>query len=108
MSESLTNKKKIKILTYNIFLRPYGIKNNKNDHKEIRSKEIVKEIGLFEIVCFQEAFDSFTHRQQKLLELSQKVGFRYFLNSSSPDLTSPYLIDSGLLIMSKLPIVKSE
>ena len=99
---------KIKILTYNIFMRPYGIKTNKSDHKEERLSEIIEKIKDHEIVCFQEAFDTFTHRHNKLIEESRKVGFKYFTNGSPPGLLSPFLIDSGLLILSKVPIVYSE
>lgn len=99
---------KVKILTYNIFMRPYGIKTNKSDHKEERLSEIIQKVKNHQIVCFQEAFDTLTHRHNKLISESKKVGFKYFANGSPPGLLSPFLIDSGLLILSKFPIVFSK
>ena len=41
----------IKLLTYNIFLRPPLIKNNADDYKNERTKFFLNEIIDFEIIC---------------------------------------------------------
>ncbi len=48
----------LKILTYNIFLRPPFIKNNKDDYKNERLEEFYRIIksGDFDIIALQEIF----------------------------------------------------
>jgi endonuclease/exonuclease/phosphatase family metal-dependent hydrolase len=94
----------VSLLTYNIFMRPYFIKNNADDHKETRLKLLLHFFKDFDIVCIQEIFDVFTHRRQKLLRRAAKIGFRYFAQAEAPGLFEPFLIDGGLLILSKYPI----
>lgn len=89
-------------------MRPYCIRTNKTDFKDSRLKNISKIIKNYDIICFQEIFDSFTHRHQKLIEEAKDSGFKYFTNGQSPSFFSPYLIDSGLLIISKYPIIFSK
>lgn len=40
--------------------------------------------------------------------MAQKAGFNYHCTSEAPSLFSNCLIDGGLLILSRFPIVKSE
>ena len=89
-------------------MRPYLIKTNESDHKKSRLPKIINSVKKYDIVCFQEAFDNFTHRKQDLIKLAYKNGFKYLARSKSPKFNSPYLVDSGLLIISKYPIVYSE
>lgn len=98
----------LRILSYNIFMRPYLIKNNANDHKETRLRLIAEKMVDFDIICFQESFDIFTHRRQKLLSKAHENGFRFFATSPSPSFLMSALIDCGLVILSKFPIVQSE
>lgn len=99
---------KIKILTYNVFMRPYLIKNNISDHKETRLQILIQLLKDYDIVCLQEIFDVFTHRCQKLLRMAAKIGFTYFAKSQLPGIFEPFIIDGGLLILSKYPIDSSE
>ena len=106
--KSKKKEKKIKLLTYNIFMRPYFIKTNKSDFKDSRLKKISQIIKNYDIVCFQEIFDTLTHRHQKLINEAKDAGFKYFTDGQSPSFFSPFLIDSGLLIISKYPIIFSK
>lgn len=98
---------KVKLLTYNVFMRPYFIKNNEDDHKETRLKMLLHFFKDYDILCIQEIFDVFTHRRQKLLRKAAKIGFRYFVQADPPGLFEPFLIDGGVLILSKYPIERS-
>jgi endonuclease/exonuclease/phosphatase family metal-dependent hydrolase len=98
----------IKVLTYNVFLRPYGIKSNQSDHKDLRLNFIVDMINEYQIVCLQEVFDNFTHRRNALLEKAFEIGFKYFARCDPPKIFEPTLIDGGVLILSKFPIEHSE
>lgn len=98
----------VRILSYNFFLRPYMIKTNADDYKQERLELFTQYMVKYDIICFQEAFDNFTHRQFQLIELAGQAGFKYVTRSPSPDLTGKYLIDGGLVVISKFPIESTE
>lgn len=54
--------KGVRLLTFNVFLRPPPIKTNEDDYKEERFQEILKIIDNYDIVCFQEMFQMGTFR----------------------------------------------
>jgi hypothetical protein len=54
--------KGVRLLTFNVFLRPPPIKTNLDDYKEERFQEILKIIDDYDIVCFQEMFQTATFR----------------------------------------------
>ncbi|EFA75685.1 putative sphingomyelinase [Heterostelium album PN500] len=168
----------IKLLTYNVFIRPPGIRNNFNDYKDERlecmistdlgaekliksftsqsgvpyslytvdkdrfptipylspwrsprppkllspvSERKLKEqhqryakldtsiLGQYDIICFQELFSAFSYRQRRFLERATAQGFKYHATSPLPSyLKSTFLVDGGVAIISKYPIVKQE
>lgn len=95
----------IKLLTYNFFLRPPPIKNNKDDYKEERLNDFKEVLSDFDIICFQELFGSFHNRKHKMIKNASENGFFYTHGSSSPSFFSKFLIDGGLLVLSRFPIV---
>lgn len=99
----------VQLLTYNVFLRPYLVKTNKSDFKTDRLKYIGDNVlPCFDIVCFEEMFDTLTHRKHEMIELGLRNGFRYFAQSPSPLFSKTSLIDGGLLVLSRYPIIHSE
>lgn len=98
----------LNLLSYNIFLRPPGIKNNVSDYKDARLN-IFGEYCLknFDIVAFQELFAYGSSRQSKMLQYAKKVGYEYYVCSPSKSLLNG-MVDGGLMILSKYPIVKTE
>lgn len=98
----------VRILTYNIFLRPPPIKTNKNDHKNSRVDEFIKFLGDYDVICLQEAFGFWNKRKQKLVKLTQKQGFVFYVECPNPSIFSTSFIDGGLVIFSRFPIVRSE
>ena len=107
-SPKTEEKRQIKLLTYNIFMRPPFINNNGNDYKNERLLLIAKQIEEFDIVNFQEIFSLFNFRRSKLIKHSKKNGFRFACHPPSQPLLSTYLIDSGLLTLSKHKILVSK
>jgi len=101
-------KKKIKLLTYNLFLRPPLIKNNSSDYKEIRFEEFKKRISSFDIVALQEVFGLGNTRQQRMINHARQQGFTYVHRAVPPPLFSRKFIDAGLLILSKYPILDCD
>ena len=99
---------KVRVLTYNIFLRPPAINTNLDDYKNARVEEFIKSMKEYDIVCLQEAFGFWNNRKQMLIKLAQKQGYVSFAESPNPSIFSSYVIDGGLLIFSRYKIVKSE
>ena len=99
---------KIRILTFNTFLRPYVIKTNENDWKQERMLEMLTKFQDYDIICLQEMFDTFSHRQYEFVSLLQQSGFQYVSISDSPNFCEGKLIDGGLVLASKYPIIESE
>lgn len=44
---------RIRLLTYNVFMRPPGINTHDDDFKDDRLSYLKKHIGDYDIVCFQ-------------------------------------------------------
>ncbi|KAL4494531.1 hypothetical protein ABPG72_004433 [Tetrahymena utriculariae] len=98
----------VKILTYNLFMRPPFVKNNEDDYKNERCKLIIQnEIQKFDIICFQELFRLFSNRRHKMVYSAIKKGFLYHVSSPQPNFFKSYFVDAGLTILSKYPIVES-
>lgn len=124
-TDSLNNTETItvKCLSYNMFMRPPFIKNNKSDHKEVRLAGFIDVLKKSDIDVFalQEIFDLANGRQRRLLQAAKELGYRYYTSSVTPkwywaDLffpvtrssRRPKLIDAGLLIISRFPIVETD
>lgn len=94
----------IKVLTYNIFMRPPPIKNNENDWKDERLADFCNQIHNFDIICLQEMFGTFNNRKQMLIRAASLAGFFFYVDKGSPSFVSKYMVDGGLLILSRFPI----
>eukprot|EP01102_Stenamoeba_stenopodia_P011640 TRINITY_DN3597_c0_g2_i2.p1 TRINITY_DN3597_c0_g2~~TRINITY_DN3597_c0_g2_i2.p1 ORF type:complete len:267 (+),score=67.51 TRINITY_DN3597_c0_g2_i2:132-932(+) len=97
---------KVKLLSYNVFCRPPGIKNNSDDYKDERLNEIMTNevVGQYDVVAFQELFSFGSSRQWRVLEKARQLGFYHTVTSPKPSFLSGRVIDSGLTIISKFPI----
>jgi endonuclease/exonuclease/phosphatase family metal-dependent hydrolase len=100
----LPRKNNFRILTYNIFLRPPGVNNNGNDWKNERLDDFISIIHNYDIICLQELFGQWNNRKEYFLRKASQQGFFFFINTGTPLFTSKYVIDSGLLIISRFPI----
>jgi hypothetical protein len=100
----------IKLLTYNLFLRPV-IKNVENDWKDERLEAFVclNKFEDFDVICCQEIFDFLNkNRRQKFITYAQKAGFLYHCTSDPAPIFSNAFIDGGLLTLSRFPILDAE
>lgn len=91
----------MRILTYNIFLRPPPIKNNADDYKNERLEDFCKVINDFDIICLQEMFGTYNSRKQYLIQQASKCGFFFYTDTLTPSMFSKHMIDAGLLILSR-------
>jgi len=98
----------VKVLSYNIFLRPPLVKNNADDFKNERLKEFINHIDQFDIISLQEMFCLANTRQRVLLNAARAKGFKYHCESVNASWYSAKFIDAGLLILSKYPILESD
>jgi len=98
-----------RVLSYNIFLRPPGVhEKHSNDYKNERLNLFLeKELHKWDIVAFQELFGTFSHRRHKLVKHAKEWGFLYHAESPM-GLKSKHLVDGGLVIVSKYPILESD
>jgi len=107
-NSQLPQSMKINILSYNIFIRPPFVSNNGNDFKDERLAEFLKHVGPFDVICLQEMFAAYSGRRSNLLKQAKEAGFLYYTASPKPDTFSVHMIDGGLLMLSRFPIVASE
>ena len=99
--EKILERNHVKILTYNIFIRPPPIKNNENDWKDERLADFIKLLEFYDIICLQEMFGTFSNRKQELIKYANKSGLFFYVDSPSPSFFSKFLVDGGLLILSR-------
>ena len=100
-------REEIRVLTFNIFMRPPAVKNNIDDYKEERFEEFIKLFHEYDIICNQEVFSGLNTRKERLVSYATKAGFFDAVTSSKPGFWDHYMIDGGLVILSRFPIVYS-
>lgn len=100
----------LRILTYNVFMRPLVGANT--DKKNERIEHIKEAMMKFDIVCFQELFPQFNNRREDLLAFANECHFKYASVPPSPGffqmLFKASLINSGLLTISKHEILVTD
>ena len=98
----------VRLLTYNFFCRPPPVNTNKDDYKDSRLQDFLEQLYNFDIICFQELFTTLNDRKHRMIREAAKVGLKYYLSSKVPSLFSHYLVDSGLLILSRYQIIEHD
>ena len=98
----------LKVLTYNIFQRPYLVKGNEDDYKQERLPFLIEKFQKYDIICLQEAFDLFTHRQFELIQRAHEAGFQYLERARSSGFFESSIVDGGIMILSKYPIINTK
>lgn len=98
----------IRLLTMNVFCRPPFVSNHGNDYKDERLAIIAERVKGFDIVCFQELFGSFSSRRHGMLQTLGDAGFKFHALAPPPRLQRGQLVDGGVVVLSKLPIVEHE
>lgn len=97
----------IRALTYNIFMRaplPWFAHNNGDDKKDERLQRFAQLLEQYDVVCLQEIFGAFSQRRDWLVDVAERVGFLE-THRSATSVRPRFLVDGGLLILSRLPIV---
>jgi endonuclease/exonuclease/phosphatase family metal-dependent hydrolase len=114
--ESFTSKKclkhisnkKLRVLSYNVFLRPPIISHKCGDFKNERTQLITNIFPYFDIILLQEVHTCLNFRCNTLITEARRHGLFYHYCNYGPAIFSRYLSNNGLLILSKYPITASD
>ena len=88
---------------------PPLIEIHREVYKEDRLKYFIKYVlPDYDIVCNQECFFGCNSRKQNLVKYSELNGFPYHATSQSPQPESHFVVDGGLITLSRFPILDSE
>lgn len=99
----------INLLSYNSLQKPLFVNEVKNEYKSERNIYFASEIiEKFDIIALQEQFTFINPRPPKFLEIALKKGFNYYYQISDPPFTSGALINGGLMIISRYPILEAD
>ena len=98
----------IKILSYNIFLRPLFISHEHSDYKDDRCKIFSELIHDYDIIILQEVHTCFNFRCNILIENSYKHGLVHYHLTNGSSMFSKHLSNNALLILSRFPIIKND
>ena len=80
------NLKPIRLLTFNIFIRPPLVNDFGNDYKDERLAYFTKEIlPNYDVICLQEIYEvNYSTRKEEFIEAARKQGFTYHASSDRP------------------------
>lgn len=100
---------KISFLNYNSFQKSQGHNDVPNEYKTERNTLFAEhEIKRFDIISLQEQFTFINPRPVRLLEKALENGFKYAYKYQEPDYMSNMIINGGLLILSRYPVVEAD
>ena len=98
----LSGSKEIRILSWNIFMRPPLISNHCGDYKNERLSDFISSyLDKYDVVVLQEMFLFASWRRSHLIQEAKRRGFRYHAAATNA------FIDGGLLILSRFLIMQS-
>lgn len=104
LNNQIFNRSYIKLLTYNLFLRPPLIKTNQDDYKNERLALFCDHLNDYDIICIQELFETLNQRKHDLIRHATQKGFFFFIESPMPEVFDSFVVDAGILIFSRFPI----
>ncbi|KNC98168.1 uncharacterized protein SPPG_06573 [Spizellomyces punctatus DAOM BR117] len=99
----------IRMLAYNFYLRPPPIESIGRDYKEDRLNLFIETaINEFDIMALSETFGTFNSRRERLVDAAAERGLRYWAHGNERNWWKGTFVDSGLLVLSRFPIIKTE
>ena len=100
--------KTLRILSYNVFLRPPLISHEHSDFKVERTKLICKKFQDFDIILLQEVHSCLNFRCNDLIKEAQQYGIYYYYFTQGPSILSKHISNNALLILSRYPILSND
>ena len=96
------------LLSYNLCLRAPTVSNLGDDYKNIRLELFIQNVlDQYDIVCLQDVIGAYSPRRGHLVESASELGLKYSLVSITPMLPC-FICDGGLIILSRIPLVKRD
>ncbi|KAJ3152949.1 Sphingomyelin phosphodiesterase 2, neutral membrane (Neutral sphingomyelinase) [Geranomyces michiganensis] len=99
-----------RVLSYNFYLRPPPIQYAVSaDYKNERLALFTAHaIDKFDIMAMSETFGTLTSRRARLVDAAAARGMPYWAHGPERNWWRGKFVDSGLLVMSRYPIIKSD
>ncbi|OHT09748.1 Endonuclease/Exonuclease/phosphatase family protein [Tritrichomonas foetus] len=101
-------KKTLKMLQYNVFWRPWLLHLGTIEHVRERARLLVERLVDYDFVCLNESFHFGSDVANEFMETMKTKGFKYIVTSRRVPILSKFVIDSGVMILSKYPIVDTD
>ena len=100
---------RLRLMSYNIFMRPNNPVAATDEYQDVRAQMFLDHVlPNYDIVCLQEMFSMpLSSRRHEFIERAREQGFFWSHASSRTHSLSP-TIDGGLLVLSRLPIVRKD
>ena len=100
--------KTIKLLQYNCFWRPWLLHLGKIEYVAERSQFLADRLDKYDIVCLDESFHFGSNVVKNFISKMQAKGFKYIATNRQVPIFSRFVIDSGVMILSKYPIIEID
>ena len=101
VSEKIVDRETIKVLTYNIFLRPPFAHNNDDDYKDERLIDFVQRLHNYDVLALQEVFGFFNNRKHEMVRYANQSGLFYYCYGLAPSFFQKSLVDGGTMVLSR-------
>ena len=108
LDETLKDQEQIRLLGYNTFWRPILLHIGKEEYMRERSLLLLEKLENYDIVCLEEAFQFGSSIAADFVKKAQAKGFKYCCTCRPPPIFNRQIIDSGCMILSRLPIIKTD
>ena len=99
---------RVKFLQIDIQMRPRLFHILKNEHNNERAKELLKLVKNYDVVSVNEIHSSTCNNVASFVQGMKDLGFKYVVGLPNIDISSLELVDGGVLLFSKLPILKHD
>jgi len=91
-----------------VFWRPNIAHLKRKEYSTQRAQELLNKIDDYDVICLNEAFACIGSPINDFISAARKKGFVYVARPSPCEIFSIYVVDSGVIILSKLPILQSD
>jgi sphingomyelin phosphodiesterase len=99
---------RLRLLQYNVFWRPWFGHIGREEYLAERMADTAAAIKDYDVVCIEEAWQAGSDLVASFITLCRTNGFKYVLTGLCPKLLSIFVIDAGLLVLSKFPIIEYD
>lgn len=98
----------LRVLSYNVYLRPPMISHTHGDYKNERCRLIGSLFSLFDVVLLQEVHSCLNFRCNTLIQQAKEHGLDYHVCTYGPSILSRHVSNNALLILSRYPIIDTD